>query len=581
MSIPSLSTTERESGALHTALLGRTFRVWPLMAVMSVLGPLAVASVLSGTAAEWPLLAWLLVSEGVGLAAVGLALAWPRLSARHLGIAATAISLANGLMVGALMPLFFVPDSLAAGVLPAAICAVAGSATLALHAHRPAMLALLTGSLLPLLWWAIWDAPEAKLGISALVLLYAAMLVAYGWRAHSSLRELLALRLENRRLLVESERRRQAAEAAHLAKTRFLAAASHDLRQPLSALSFQVDALAVGSEPPSRSKVERLQHSVTTLTELLDGLLDLSRLDAPGTRADVQNVDIAALLGELQAAFMPLATAKQLRWRMRVPASLMCATDPMQLSRVLQNLISNALRYTDHGGVLVAAKRRGNGIRIRVFDTGPGIAPEHQTRVFEEFFQVPPRDNNGGLGLGLALAKRIARILQGELSLRSRVGRGSCFTLELPSLPLPDRSDQALPPGNVDALQGRLVLVMEDDPETRYALHGLLDAWGCKVIAAESLDAALLAVVDTRLAPDVLISDYQLQGSANGVVAIERIRDEFNQALPAILLTAAARSDVLAEDVGNGVIALRKPASANALQRALAEVLSARPDDAH
>lgn len=565
---------DSDVGDLSGALLARLIAAWPLMAGMSAIGPLAIAAALWERAPGAYLGNWLLLSEAVAVAAIVLNRFWQHVSVRSALRLATLIALGNGLMVGVLMPLFFARDSLAAGLLPATVCAVAGSATIALQAHRPAMIALIVGSLGPMWLWALLAAPESRLAIVGLILLYAAMLIGYGLRAHSVLRELLALRLENRRLLIESERRRQLLEQANHAKTRFLAAASHDLRQPLSALSLQIDALVLRADASGRPALARLQHSTMALSELLDGLLDLSRLESPGLSVSASSVDIAQLLRDLQAEFQPAAEAKHLRLLARVPATLPHNTDPALLLRALRNLISNAIRYTDRGGVLLAARYRQGRVQIGVIDTGRGIAPDHQQRVFEEFFQVDADAGASGLGLGLALVARIVSALRGDIQLRSRLGRGSVFSILLPPLATqqrPLREDVATVDGG---FPGRHVLVIEDDPENRYALHALLQHWGCEVVAVESLEAALLALVDARMAPDLLISDLHLGAAGDGAVAIERLRDEFNLPLPAIVLTAEQDAKRLVELAQSGIRVLRKPVSAAGLRVAVAELLT-------
>lgn len=558
---------------LTEALAQRLFYGWTPIAAMSALGPLSIAAVLWGQAPRAPLLIWLVLSELVGAAAIALGIGWRRLHVQNALRSAVLICLLNGGLVGLLMPLFFVRDSLAAGVLPATVCAVAGSATIALQAHRPAMMAMILGCLAPLLLWTLGAAPEARLPTAALVLLFAAMLLTYGLRAHTALRELLSLRLENRRLLIESERRRQLAEQADEAKTRFLAAASHDLRQPMSALSMQLDALAFGVDGSARAQVARLQVSAAALSELLDGLLDLSRLDT-AMKVQPQSIDIAQLVRDLHAEFLPAAQARGLQLRLYAPPELPARVDPTLLLRALRNLLTNALRYTARGGVLLAARRRGAAVRIDVVDTGIGIAPDHQPRVFDEFFQVASDANTPGLGLGLALVKRIVAALRAEIRLRSRLGRGTRFTLVIPANVCPDRAEA---PANAEALRGRQVLAIEDDPENRYALHALLQLWGCDVVAVESLESALLAMVDARLAPDLLVSDYRLGAGPDGVTAIERLRDEFNRPLPAVLLTADEDHKAQAQLAASGIAVLRKPIGAERLKRALVEALASAP----
>lgn len=346
----------------------------------------------------------------------------------------------------------------------------------------------------------------------------------------------------------ELRARKEEAELATQAKSRFLAAASHDLRQPIHALGMFVARLTqLPHDSETRRLIGNLEASVRAMQDLLDALLDVSRLDADAVQAQVRPVPLAPLLAQLRGALLPVAQDKGLRFRVRQSrdADLWVHTDPTLLHRILLNLLSNALRYTGEGGVLLSCRVRRSGsvteegvaeggkVLIEVWDTGVGIAPEHQEDIFREFYQIgnPERDRSKGLGLGLNIVHRTARLLGHPLRLTSRLRRGTRFTLELPLAPEGER--QFVPPTveparSPDDLRGLRVLVIEDDGASARALDDLLQSWGCTVAVVEGLRDAL-AVIDDGFEPDVLLSDYRLRAGENGMWAVQGVRQHMRQ----------------------------------------------------
>jgi signal transduction histidine kinase/CheY-like chemotaxis protein len=365
----------------------------------------------------------------------------------------------------------------------------------------------------------------------------------------------------------ELREKKEEAESAMLAKSRFLAAASHDLRQPTQALGLFVERLAQLSHgEEARSLLAHLDVSVRSLQDLLNALLDISRFDAQVVQARVAPFALMPLLEQISGNLLPMAQEKGLRLRVRAnPAWVM--SDAVLLQRILLNLANNAVRYTTRGGVLIACRkvRAGRYLRIEVWDSGVGIAPEHQKDIFREFFQVGnvERDRNKGLGLGLNIVERTAQLLGHPLRLCSRPGQGSRFSIDVPMAVAPPERHVALPPSArsaaADDLSGLRVLVIEDN-------ELLLEAWGCQVHAVEGLEGALPLLAGGTI-PEVVISDYRLRAGANGIDAIRHVRALAGRPLPACLMSGDTDSELIRlAGQGAGLPLLHKPVSAEDLR---------------
>lgn len=359
--------------------------------------------------------------------------------------------------------------------------------------------------------------------------------------------------------------KKEEAETATLAKSRFLAAASHDLRQPTHALGMFVARLTqLQHDAETRHLIVNLDASVHALQDLLDALLDISRLDAGAVQVQVHPVELSDIFTQLSAALALSAEDKGLRLRFR-PTSARLMTDPALLYRVMLNLVANAVRYTRHGSILVACRvgQDGQSVRIEVRDSGVGIASEHQSAIFKEFYQVgnTERDRNKGLGLGLNIVERTVRLLGHPLSLRSAPGRGTCFSVQVPLMP----ADAEMPPPAVvivpgsDDLAGLTILVVEDDLLARSGLVALLASWGATVRAHEDLDSALIDLSQPGGALDVIVSDYRLPGGHNGIEAIRRLRLKAGRLVPACLMSGDTEASLILEAKNEGLTLLHKP----------------------
>jgi signal transduction histidine kinase len=381
-----------------------------------------------------------------------------------------------------------------------------------------------------------------------------------------------ALLLRHARLLAESHAMRfereallAQAQAARDAQARFLAAASHDLRQPVHALGL----LAAQAETELHGRkaaatAAQMQGMAQALDSLVDALLDIGRLDSGAVVPRPQPVPLARLFDRLAPEFAVLAQARGLQWRLR-PTSLWVMTDEMQLERMLRNLLSNALTYTGQGGVLLAARPWAGQVQVGVWDTGPGIAPEHQMRVFDEFVQLhnPGRDRRRGHGLGLSIVARLSRLLQHPVQLRSRPGRGCCFSVLVP--PAQPQAAPAGPPPLVLPLQGLVVALVEDDDAVREATVTLLRAWGCEVWADAGPQALLGRLQAAGVQPARIVSDWRLT-EGDGLDAIHRLRAHAGRALPALLLSGENLPMTAESLAAEGITRARKPLPAPALR---------------
>jgi signal transduction histidine kinase/CheY-like chemotaxis protein len=367
--------------------------------------------------------------------------------------------------------------------------------------------------------------------------------------------------------------------AANRAKSRFLAAASHDLRQPMHALGLFVTQLNNRiKDPENRHLTGRIEAAVSALQGLLDALLDVSRLDAGVVTANLTDFRVNTLLERIETAFAPDATDRGLHFRV-ARCRLAVRSDPMLLERILTNLVANALRYSEAGGILIGCRRRGDRVRIEVWDTGVGIAPEHQQAIFQEFYQVgnPERDRTKGMGLGLSIAARLARLLGGRIDLRSVPGRGSVFAVEVPRADEIRATVPDVAPTDInDRLQGAFVLVVDDDALVCEALAGLMEQWGCTVITAASGDQALAALTQQARRPDAVLCDYRLPADETGSDVIRRLRERVGADLPAALITGDTSPERLREARESGIPLLHKPVQPARL-RALLEHLVAAP----
>ncbi|MFD0666755.1 ATP-binding protein [Ramlibacter sp. MAHUQ-53] len=377
-----------------------------------------------------------------------------------------------------------------------------------------------------------------------------------------------------------------AAQAADQAKTKFLAAASHDLRQPMHALSMFVAALRQESEPARRDElVERVQSSVTALAGLLDALLDISKLDGGRIQPQLQRLPVQDILDAVREQYTPLAERQGLTLTVR-NSPQWTETDPVMLGRIVGNFVSNAIRYTPPGDgagqVLVAVRPRGEGLAIEVRDNGVGIAPESQQVIFDEFVQLhnPQRDRGKGLGLGLAIVRRLAELLGHRVAVRSRPGRGSTFTVTLARVEPPADAVRLtgrahLPGPAVDRpLEGVRVLLVEDDALVRESAGHLLRLWGCELRASAGGPGLVDALRAQGWHPQLVLSDFRLGGGTDGLDTVRALREAFGPGLPALLVSGDTEVGLGDQAARDGVVLLYKPIQPGVLHDTLATLLA-------
>ena len=370
-----------------------------------------------------------------------------------------------------------------------------------------------------------------------------------------------------RRAQIDLERkvaeRTQELELANAAKSRFLAMASHDLRQPLHALGLFVAQLRTPLKSGERTKtIERVDATRKEMDEMFNSLLDISRLDAGILTPKITEFPIARLLQKIETRFDQATREKGLRLRVR-RSDAWVRSDAMLLERILLNLVSNAVRYTLRGGIIVGCRRRGEMLRIEVWDSGPGIPEDQKQNIFGEFFQLPAPERNryGGLGLGLAIVDRLRLLLNHQIDLASTVGRGSRFAILVPMADECVTSTEPVdsPHPAAFAVEGKVIFVIGDAPIVLEGTGGLLGKWGYSVLTAGSDEAALIRLAERQQRPDLIISDYHLASGKTGIRAIEQINAAFGSSIPAILISGDTAPEPLRDAKDRGYILLHKP----------------------
>jgi CheY-like chemotaxis protein len=348
------------------------------------------------------------------------------------------------------------------------------------------------------------------------------------------------------------------------AMTRFLAAASHDLLQPLNAARVFSAALAERDlEAHDRDLVGHVIHALDTTDELLSTLLDISRLDAGEMPMDVTDFQIADIMTALHEELLPLASEKGLRLN-TVPCRIVLRSDKKMIRRILQNFLTNAIRYTPEGRILVGCKRAGEVVRVGVWDTGIGISEDKQSVIFREFqrLQSGTQQVDNGVGLGLAIVERIARQLGLRIVTRSRVGDGSYFGVEVPvgdgSRRVADDVARTGTPVR-PALAGSDILVVDNEPSILRAMKALLESWSCRVIVATSGEEAMQGLQAANCVPDLVIADYHLDGGDIGLDVARDVRARYGAGIPLVVITADYEPEVASQIEGVGGHVLNKP----------------------
>jgi two-component system, sensor histidine kinase len=596
---PSAAAARRAPGALADRVRA-LFSYAGTTLVGNLLGALVLLALFSGSAPTATLWGWTVAFALLWIGRALLARAYARAApaddaaSRRWIKPWNAGTLASGCLWGAAAWLFYghgqVLHQLALVLVVYSFCV--GSIPL-LASQQRVFIAFIALAFVPTIVRIATFGGPGSLALAGVMLLIFAMTARLGRNYRSSFDDLVVLKARTQALLEQlrlekaaADAARREAELASRAKTQFFAAASHDLRQPLHALGLFAEALRGKSQDV---EVTQLVHSINASVDALEGLfselLDITRIDSGGV--DVRPVDFKLddVLRRIRLHFEPVAFEKGLALRLRGGAHSAFA-DPLLVERILRNLTSNALRYTEDGSVLVSARPRAGRLFLQVWDTGVGIHPRDQQRIFEEFVQLSASESlaphqRKGLGLGLAIVRRLAGLLDAPLSMRSQPGRGTVFTLELPLGKAPREAPQ-VPAGRAPltlTLQGKRIAIVEDDAAVLAGLKVLLSGWGAAVLDFDSAGAALrwLAQGDSAAQPiDLLIADLRLEGGHTGVEVIQAARASLGAKLPALVVTGSLMTGHEAEAQEYDFHLLLKPVVPNKLRSMIAFKLGLR-----
>ncbi|MHB8667827.1 MAG: ATP-binding response regulator [Burkholderiales bacterium] len=463
------------------------------------------------------------------------------------------------------------------------VCWTAGGVSTA-AAYARAFYAYVGPALLPLalLWLMVGD--PVSIAVALLIVLFALMQVFFVRDNERVVRESFVIRYDNERLLEALERERQEvllardrAEDANRAKSQFLAAASHDLRQPLHALSLFSATLTLRAVDATTGEIAgHINKALASLAALVDSMLDISKLDAGAVRPELQRVNMKELIERIEADYRPVARERGLTFSV-APVNAQAETDPVLLERVLRNLVDNAFKYTAVGSVSLEADMDERTVRVAVRDTGAGIPESERERIFEEFYQIgnPERDRGKGLGLGLAIVRRLARLLGLEVQLDSQPGRGSTFSVRLPrvtGMAAGAAAGPRSPQNDASALVGAKVLVIDDELSVRVGMRTLLESWGCRVAACGGFVEAQRLLDDYALDVDVIVADFRLPQNENGIETVRRLRARLGD-VPALMVSGDTAPERLREAQASGLPFLHKPVSADKLKQTMLAVL--------
>lgn len=498
----------------------------------------------------------------------------------------------SGLLWGSLAWMFFtLEEPYTLLLIGMVLAALVSSATHSLGPYFPAHLGFAVPCLLPFALQCLRnDNPQlATLGMLMLVLLV--MVEHFSRRISTTIEDALRLRFENQNLVEQVTAEKDKAEIANRAKTRFLATASHDMRQPIHAMSLFVPAMKRMAQqdrlsvPSLLTIAERMQGALDVMGQLLNRLLDVSRLDAGAVRVHREDLELAPVLSEVVEAVAPQCDAKGLRLRVH-DGGLWVYSDPAVLHTILGNLLSNAARYTERGGILVGARPRGERVEIQIWDTGIGIASEDMARITEEFFQGSNITGDAhqarGFGLGMSIVSRSADLVGARLHWRSQLGKGSMFAVSVPRAAPLTSSEASLSPTSGAAtlsafdpamfagpapLQNRTVLVVDGDDDILAAMSLLLRSWGHTPLLASSMEQAVQLATAHPGTLDAALVDFHLSRDINGLMVVERLREHVSPLLPMAIVTGDTSSEVMRTVREASVEVMHKPVEPATLYR--------------
>jgi len=470
----------------------------------------------------------------------------------------------TGVLWGACGLLMMPDDSLASKfAIIAVLIAMGAGAVTTHHVYKPAFQVFFLPALLPVSFNLIIQDELIFNVLGVMVMVYITFMYYYAIILHKSHKELLRLRFENVDLVEQLREQKEDAEQANIAKSRFLAAASHDLRQPLHALTLFTSVLNDSQQSDeNRIIVNRIDASVKSLEDLFNALLDISRLDAGVLNITKQNVSLQPLFDRLYNDFNPQAKNRKLKLNI-AQCDYIVNSDPTLLEQILRNYLSNAIRYTEHGEVGIRCAADNGFIRISVYDSGIGIPQSEQKKIFDEYHQLknPERDRSKGLGLGLAIVKRTASLLDHNIDMQSTPGKGSVFsiTVKLGDATQLSQNEPAEIKFSVHPEYALTFMLIDDEECARSAMQSRLQMWGCKVISVADQDAALHQLNNEKQNINGIITDYRLRDNRTGIEAIRAIQASLDSDVPALIITGDIAIDKLREVNDSGYQVLHKP----------------------
>jgi signal transduction histidine kinase/CheY-like chemotaxis protein len=609
----AVETAEQRKEKILAGVMAAVYRQVPQSVLVSVVGAFALVMVLWHSMSQHALVTWFMLILLESLARVRVAYKFrhatevvdevQRWAGRWVALAAVA-----GLLWGYAGFAFFSEDQpLHQVVLVAVVLSVAfGSLTL-YASHSPAFYSFMLLTVLPLIARMVWEQDPTYYTAAVVMAAVFFFTVFYGRNFGEAVFESVKNDYENEvlvdQLMAEkrlAEDARREAENATRSKTQFFAAASHDLRQPLQAIGIYVSLLKKRATGPLEPLVNNLSTAVDSLSKLVEELLEISRLDSGAIQPKIDQVSLDEMFSLLEQEFTPLAASKGLSLRVR-RAGYATDSDPLLLQRVIRNLLANAIRYTQRGGVLLAARPRGGLVSLEVWDTGPGIRQSEVDRIFEEFYrgESSRAENSGtGFGLGLSIVRRICGLLGHPLVVTTRPGTGTVFRVEVPLSVEPLKAKRSAPE-TLDwvlcSLEGQTLVLLEDNAEILNSLTRLVRSWGAEVIASTGFNAQLIKESSLRPRIDGILADHNLGArSSSGIGSVFRNRELVGPPIPVVMLTAVPGAEVagdfqramrarialnpalepsLARAPGEEPPVLQKPASPSVLNATLAEAL--------
>ncbi len=563
------------------------YRQVPVFVSGNIITPLLFAGIFWGHVSQILLISWVVVIVILNLGVLlPLWMAYRRINPpdedmKKWGVI---ITLVLGLCIGAWGlsgALLYVQDSLEYQlILNVFLVGTSVIILVSASSYQPIYHATCTPALLPLFVRFVFHGDITHWALAlGLFVYWVALTLGYS-RINRSVTRSLVLGYQNQQLVEQVTQQKEVAVQADIAKSRFLAAASHDLRQPLQAQALFVAELYDRLYEPEkiRNILGKLDDSISAMRGLFNALLDISKLDAGVVQPKIKDFHIGKILAVIKDEYTPQAREKGLELKFRYH-DVVVHTDPGLLDSVLRNLVVNSIRYTESGKVLVGCRQRGHYLSIEVWDTGPGIADSYLQDIFQEFFQIEnqERDRGHGLGLGLSVVRRIAELLDFTVRVDSVVGKGSRFSVDLPlgdnTIAPTDSPVMRLSVRHV--LHGTRVAVIDDETAIQQAMQGLLESWGCHVLIAGSGEDVLFKLGEDDFLPDIIIADYRLPGSMTGIQTVQEIRAATNNDVPAILITGDIEVDKLQDVQRSAIPLMHKPVQPGKLRTLMHHLLDA------